>query len=1194
MNRFGEVLRGERSTILFAATLLSLVLSSIALSAFLLRSGVANAGDLTWPYFNEPGLTGLYIHNSQAGIIPNQMIIYSWLFYLPVDTAIQERLLFFGTFMLMGVFCYYATFRVLQHEGAGRRLTYVLAGASTVAYIFCPLNFYYVVDLFLLVGYALLPALLYTLLKFIWSERSGRDIALYGVLTGIIITASSGDPRWPVWNIFLVVLILFLMLAMDRFRGVLRGTGYLSVAVVSFVALSAFWILPTLFVPDQATLLARPNLSVNFYYVLNKYASLSNALVFQADFWTPARELFNLENGLLMSLYKMAQLVLPALALLSLLFFRKNRLVISLFIVSLIVLLLASAPLSPLQFIKDGYQYFVFNLPFGIAFRTSYKWLLLMAYPMVLLASYGILGFSRWLSTVNLTDLWRKLEPRTITRYVTAALVVLLVASSLIATWPMATGDFGGVISPKDLSSDYTRTYDLIEEQAGGDWNFKILYLPSNPHSGFKAPGLADSPYLHYLMTLLNKGNISKLGSALAPLGAKYIILDKTTYLDNRLENGLKNQSDLSVSFEGEQLMVLENERYSDQFRFSDLAMNFDSIDSGAARSAWDDWIQTDQAIMDLEGAFSSTPYVIMGPGYPYDLMVRSSETSSPFLYIPYYGDQSWQFITTYNPSNYDWINQLDSVGMENWNLDFGEGLAYVDANLTIPEDLPLPNSALVKNYDLTDRETVQEFVRSNYPEQFDAKQVLRWNGDSMRVMLLNATSGWKTVRSPLVEIDTNQTYTLTTEIRSQSGFDIHFKVAEYDENGSLMSVKPYYGLGSGEIDRTAVRLNYKTEDPEVRYISLQIWHGSNPTTPLPNTFWVDYVSIYNTTGLLRPPQLDGRISVDGEGQYRLYVRALNSPLGGNITVAIDGKAVGLGTSSDDTSLDWMYGGTLELTSGAHDVTILSNDGVNAVNMISLIKEDEYNALLSRYNAQLANKALIYVLHSNDPGNDHRSDLNASIGPADQYQVVKKEIEIFQPADYVAYASSENISTLYVDGNAAGTMDGNGRYLILHLDVGRHNVTILSEDPNYQADEILLFSANAGVNLAQLDSFYQASGKVVKVIEAGTSAYRLDVTSQGSSFLVFTHAFDSGWTVSSSDGSITQASSVPVNTAENGFVLQINGSADLVVSYSPDHLYNLGMAISLTSALVITISAVLFYIWGDRLRSLCPRLRRAR
>jgi hypothetical protein len=70
------VIKSERAQVLAAAVMLSLALTAIVFSAFLTRSGVANEGDLTWAYFKEPGLTGLYRESSQLGLLPNQMIIY--------------------------------------------------------------------------------------------------------------------------------------------------------------------------------------------------------------------------------------------------------------------------------------------------------------------------------------------------------------------------------------------------------------------------------------------------------------------------------------------------------------------------------------------------------------------------------------------------------------------------------------------------------------------------------------------------------------------------------------------------------------------------------------------------------------------------------------------------------------------------------------------------------------------------------------------------------------------------------------------------------------------------------------------------------------------------------------------------------------------------------------------------------------
>lgn len=1167
----------ERRYIFAAAILISLALTCIIFLSFLLKAGVVNTGDLTWPYFNEPGLTGLYLDNTQSGLIPSQMLVYSWLFYLPLDTAIQERLLLMGVFFLMGVSCYYATFRILQQEGAEKKLAYVVAGAATVAYVVNPLNFYYLVDLFLLIGFALVPALIYVVLRFLRSEGSIKDIVVHGVLTGIIMTASSGDPRWPIWNLFLIMIILLVYLVLGRFKGLSKSVGFLIITGICFTALSAFWIVPTLAASGHSTLLTRSNLSINFYYVLNKYATLDNTIILQSDFWTPSRELFLISDTFLNSIWKTAQMVLPALAFISILFFRRNRTVISLLIISLIVILLASAPLSPLQFLKDAYQSLVFEAPFGIAFRTSYKWLLILVYPYVLLASFTILGLSRLPSKFNLKVPRLRLDGRRLTKVVAGSLVTLLVASSLIAAWPLVTGDCRGVIAPEELGSDYVEAFDLIQDASGGDLGFKILYLPTNPYMGFEAPGLADSPYLHYIITNLESGNVTTAGGLLAPLGVKYIILDKSDYSKDVMESSLRNQTDLMIRLDGERLLVLENGEFGDLFRLSDLALSFDGIEGGAALAAWDGWVQTDQGFLDLEEVYDQAPYLLMGSGYPYNLIASRSITSSPFKYVPYYGDQSWTCLVAYNPSNYEWYQALKTMGLENWDLDYGEGLAYTNVSLTYPRDLPISDTALVKQFDLSNRSTVQEFIDNNYMEQFGARMTYTPELSYMKVKLLDSTDGWKTICSPLVNVSYGQTYAIKMNMASDNGFEIHIKVAEYDENGTLLSFKPMTGLGSGKIPWGTVPMSYVCNNTEVKKISIQIWHGSSPTTPLPNAISIADISIYDTSKLLISPRLDGKIEVASGGEYLLHVRTLSSPQGGNLTVVIDGTTVRLETKGKGTVMKWFNCGTMNLSAGTHEVSVLNTDGLNAVNLISLIDVGEYNSLLERYNSQLSEKALVYVLDNGVRTGATELVMNndTSKGPLGQYLAMDTEIEVFVDGYYRFYVQSNSNVSLWLDGNEVESLNAPTHYVTVYLEVGAHNITFLAEDPSYSSGEVLLFSANAGDTIASLNEFGSTLGGISSMEKESASSYNLRLSTTGPSFLVFNNAFDSAWAVTPEGGETV--SSFPVNTAMNGFIMEGSGNISLSLSYSLDRHYILGMTISLIALVTIIAGAIIYY-----------------
>lgn len=124
-----------------------------------------------------------------------------------------------------------------------------------------------------------------------------------------------------------------------------------------------------------------------------------------------------------------------------------------------------------------------------------------------------------------------------------------------------------------------------------------------------------------------------------------------------------------------------------------------------------------------------------------------------------------------------------------------------------------------------------------------------------------------------------------------------------------------------------------------------------------------------------------------------------------------------------------------------------------------------------------------------------------------------------------------------------------------------------------------MFSANAGSDIASLDGFSEVGEQTMDVTRKGTSTYYLDVAVGRSTLLVFSHAFDSGWTLTSGSTSIY---SVPVNTAENGFMIGIDGNASLIITYSPDRLYVLGGAISLASAAIMSVPALMCFVWRKR------------
>jgi len=1171
-----------RWNILRIALLLSMILTCVALSSFLLTSGVANCGDLTWPFYSEPPLTGLFQDNTQSGQIPNQAIVYGWLFNLPVDAGIQERVFMLGVFALIGVSTFFATFRILQGESVERRLTYVLSGVATVIYVINPITFYYMVDLFLLIGYGFLPLILYVLIRFLHSERTGRDMVQFGLLTGVLIAASSGDPRWAVWDVYFILLVLLTMLALSRFRGALRSLGYLAVSGGSFAALSAFWILPTLAATGQSTLLARPNLSVAFYYSVNQFATLPNALRLQADYWAPTRELFLTGDAILDMALEVAQFVLPFLAVVGVVFFWRRKLILSMLVVWVATLILATAPTSPLSFIQDAYQYLVFEFPFGVAFRTSYKWLLVSVYPTVLLAIFAVPGFDRWIKAGGLRLPRLRLDHDRLHRLVVVGSVIVLLSSSLIAGWPLLTGNARGTVMPEEMSGDYHQVYDLIEDM-GVDNDYRILYLPSNPLTGFSVPGVHDSPYLHYLITLLDRGDFTRMGSALSLIGVKYVILDKTEETAEKRDVLLKAQEDLTVAYEGSQLLLLVNNAVRDQVRLSDLAISFAGVDAGATLLTWDDWVQSDHTVADLDRLFAYSQYVIMGEGYPYNLLLTQSTVSEPFLYTAYYGS-TWYNVVAYSASNYEMIEFLNKYGLDNWDLDFEKGLVYTNVTAYVPPGFSFPDDAIVAYYDLTQPQTAEEWQEINDEEQYGARQELLWSKDGLEVLLLNSTLGWKTVSSPEIPVHYNSTYTLDIEIMSTSGYEVQFKIAEYDANHTLLRIKSVERLGTGPIYWTTVRMNYEITDPNVSYISVQIWHGANTTQPLPNEIVIRSLKVYNSTAYLETPRTDGSVSIDTSGDYRVSVRALASSQGGILTVMIDGVPYHIKTAASTAQFTWLDLGVINLSAGKHDISILNDDGLNAVNLIMFTEEEKFRDLVDGYEALLAEKILIYVLGDASDGTPLNGEwtvnYDPSLGPVGLYLVVDRTMDVVVAGNHTFTVASDHSSTLVVDGVPVATLDASNRQATVNLSKGNHIITLLTSDPYYALDYMAAFPSSAGFDLDNVRGLHNNNGEVVEVTKVDPSNYLVSLRTNGTVALIFSNPYDSAWTIT---GGTSEVTPIPVNAAQNVFLVTDIGNLSLTITYSLNKPFFDGLGISFISLAAIAAIYSVFYLkdgWG--------------
>ena len=528
--------------------LFSLFLAIIILRNFIFNSGIALTGDLHWTYYSKALSPYLWYEYGQFPLPLQQLVIYSWLWNLPFSPEVLEKLIYLLIFTLIGFSMFFVAFSLIKQEHQNKLIINLITFTSTIIYVFNPINVYYMPHLFILLGYALYPLVIYFTLKLL-KER--KCIFRYSVMLAIILMLMSGDPRWIIWSL-LSMLVLWTQYACFRRRIEMKTLLGIATILLIFITLSFFWIYPTIKITDLSY--GVHPLTEEMYTSLNKYSTILNSFRFHADSWEPCRRLFLIENNLISALWKFSGIILPSFAILALILNRKKENVLSISILLIIFITLASAPRFPIESVKQLYYYIIFYVPYGSLFRTSYKWLLPLSFIITFLTIYGFSSISRKLLKAKKFNNHRTL----IIAIILILLYISIIAASITNSWVLLTGDRKGTFEPKNLPNEYKKAYEMMLTD---NEYFRILIWPKTPawHSPLPTVYQSDS-YIIFIKYLVENNKISNIGRYLSAIGVKYLIFDKTKIKSRKIEilENLLKSNDLEPVYEGENLVVFK------------------------------------------------------------------------------------------------------------------------------------------------------------------------------------------------------------------------------------------------------------------------------------------------------------------------------------------------------------------------------------------------------------------------------------------------------------------------------------------------------------------------------------------------------------------------------------------------------------------------------------------------------------
>jgi len=513
----------------------------------------------------------LWSNRNSFNYVGSMRLPYLLIFYFPFYIVNAPAEVFFkfmivSVFVISGFSMYVTARHFLNKLHADRRTVFLCCTISSLFYAFNPLVMDRVYHIFLLVTYSFLPLILLISIQIFDKD----NVDLKRVLALVLLCSIASTSPHSVFFILSLIASLYAYFLLLNRKQFVPKTKNLVLFTALYLLVNAFWIMP----------LADYSLSTGSLYpdyvihlddvnMLSRNSNLFNVFRLVAYWWPKVSHSF--EVFPLSTLWIFASLTVPAVCFLALIFYRKNRLVIYLSLLSVVLIFLAGGTSSPLP---TFYEWLCFDAPvltaFGWLFRDSNKWTLLLPLAYSILLVFAYVGVIRLISRFK-RAFFRK----------AAVLAFMFLFFSLVFVYitPSATNYFEGPFKPLKIPSEI---YGVNSWLGNDSASYQVLWLPSYAeygatwvYNGWSGAFELDSSakptfdrysryfrgYLNYLNTTLWEDRSNYAADYLDPLNVRYIIFHNDSVLVNgtKLFQSLRHQNDLELVKENGTVYVFEN-----------------------------------------------------------------------------------------------------------------------------------------------------------------------------------------------------------------------------------------------------------------------------------------------------------------------------------------------------------------------------------------------------------------------------------------------------------------------------------------------------------------------------------------------------------------------------------------------------------------------------------------------------------
>lgn len=1195
--------------------LLSIFFMYLSLALFSLRNIMLTTGTIGYrmdhwiPYFPEQIFHRMWI------TIFNHWIPESLGVFTTVSPGYSTRLLIAGLSLLglggdpisKGYFVFFISLSGASVYYLSRtlKLSTFPAFLSGVFYMFTPFLFNFITagGYHSASSYALIPLALAFFLKL--TQRSRNSLKSLLILYLFLALLADYPQYFFVFLIFVLGYAILDILSRRRVEnGILYGKILLS-AFIIFILTQCAWLLPFIMefpsslqtaVAERAGALYTPSRFVEFSPGLVWTFGLRGLLGNICEYFT-----WTITNSPLSAPWTVASFSFVAIAFSSLILKPKDKMVMYFALMAVLGLFLAKGAKPPAEFIN---LWIFQNIPiFGITFRDPYHFTPLSALPIAVLIGITIdIAVGSHVS-VSLRDLHFKavLPQKNKKIRLLAKPLACICISLLMVTYalPYLTPSFEDNLQVYNLDQNYHRLYhDFVDDKE----DYRILMLPlvepivppggrywgTDPMTGeFGKPGLisriAGSNEPEKLMLFLGNTLYSQsapqtnhLGKLLGLINVKYIVLRKDFH--SYYPPYSSNEAALDVL--GRQSDIIFRKNYGDSISVY-TNLNFSSHIYSAETSTLA--VGDLSSLLDLSGKAiffpDQQPPNSLPPSVVNKIMIQDANY---FDYLISFLPEQYKF----NPTSYasKHIKDTGWISLDIFSppIDWYQSAATENSIVTTVSDtllIPVDSSKYLEY------EVWMKVLLNPISLSFKLDQS-RLTIESGFVPLYNESQAMQFVptKDDLAKLSTyfrrwgDPSEDLTGEIREDDGDTPKGRTIAIF---SLSKEKvPEYGIWFDIVPNVRV-------DPGKKYWIVVNRAGSDND----NTYGWAWDEEAPAKSAHSPDGIEWEVRDTGSFGYETYYS--DEPL--SLETTIDGhKLKKISTHNTDVGrFEWINLGSLALSEGKHDLKIISNGGEIIISNIVIVPQSGLGEAMQKAKEYAADKNMLFLFRLdkfNDPSGalstpgllsyiDHTAE--AYRYPSGKITNVTKQLEVSTPfgGEYQfsveAMSNSDDLKLIiYYDESATeiklnSTEGGFKRFISkkVYLNEGTHKMN-LAISTNYGGSQVTLRSFKVEYQAPETNT----STPNISVDKIDPTKYILHVESSTPFLVIFSEKYDPHWEASH-NGQIFDH--YKVNFFANAFWIEKTGSFDVIIQFTTQKLYQMGLMISFfTLAFLIALPIV--------------------